>query len=75
MALDQHVSELLAFLKQAGAKSFELMDIQEFRGAVGSSVGMQKPPQEVAKVHSVPALPEDCPRASTCRRGRHHFRL
>ena len=53
MALDQHVSELLAFLKQAGAKSFELMDIQEFRGAVGSSVGMQKPPQEVAKVHSV----------------------
>jgi acetyl esterase len=53
MALDQHVSELLAFLKQAGAKSFELMDIQEFRGAVGSAVGMQKPPQEVAKVHSV----------------------
>jgi acetyl esterase len=53
MALDQHANELLAFLKQAGAKSFELMDIQEFRGAVESSVGMQKPPQEVAKVHSV----------------------
>ncbi|MBR0713906.1 alpha/beta hydrolase [Bradyrhizobium liaoningense] len=53
MALDQHVSELLAFLQQAGAKSFELMDIQEFRGAVGSAVGTQKPPQDVAKVHSV----------------------
>lgn len=53
MALDQHVSELLAFLKQEGARSFELMDIHEFRGAVGSAVGMQKPPQDVAKVHSV----------------------
>ncbi|MGY4349077.1 acetyl esterase [Bradyrhizobium sp. GM7.3] len=53
MALDQHAGELLAFLKQAGAKSFELMGIQDFRGAVGSSVGMQKPPQAVAKVHSI----------------------
>lgn len=53
MALDQKVSQLLAFLKEAGARSFELMDIQEFRGAVGSSVGMQRPPQDVARVHSV----------------------
>jgi acetyl esterase len=53
MPLDEQTSGLLAALKGAGLKSFEQMSIEEFRGAVETFVGLQKPPQEMAAVHDV----------------------
>ncbi len=64
MALDEHVSGLLGALKGAGLKSFEEMSVEEFRGAVETFVGLQKPPEEVASVHDVSISGPDGARAA-----------
>ena len=53
MALDAQAARMLSFLSEAGATSFEQLKIDEFREAVANSVGMQKPPEDVAQVHDV----------------------
>src|SRR5579863_1334788 len=53
MALDKQAARMLSLLADAGATSFERLGVEEFRAAVASSVGMQRPPEGVAQVHDV----------------------
>jgi len=53
MGMDAQVKGLLEALAGSGLKSFEQMSIAELRGAMETFTGLQKPPEEVAKVTDV----------------------
>lgn len=50
MALDPAVSGLISSLEQQGFQSFEQLGVEGTRAVVESFTGLQKPPQEVARV-------------------------
>lgn len=50
MAVDEHVTQLLAGLEAQGVPPFSQMPLHQIRETIASFTGMQSPPQEVAEV-------------------------